>query len=414
MTQQPNQDIPIEIEEKVRESRLPSDRPVKLQSLIDTQAMRFLESMDFQSFNDLSSVAEGFMAQAPLFQGDASFAQAAMALDLTAQLFPIIDTDKNRLLNRSEFAYLLARTNDQNRQALDWLIQNFDAFTRACFFKDQIGRDELEASRNVFHGLKLAHEKFGLNGPPTEDNLKNLDTEKMKDYLDTNKDSLSPVEAAGLQHLIDHIEKLGGKKKDAHDAKEKQKEKDKSEEEDDPLHKLEHKLDARSLATLRALKLKSFGNMADAFTAFVEDTVAFRGEMPFRKAANAVDTTRELMTDLDMGEDHEFTQEELLIASKLTTKKDKKHVAWFAQHFDAITKALFIPRRTKKKHLLDIRDLFQGLSFARAQLNERADPITASKELQEHVRAQAQHNNLPADLKAGLESLVDFMERHAE
>jgi hypothetical protein len=318
-------------------------------------------------------------------------------------------------LNRSEFAYLLARTNDANRQALSWLIENFDAFTRACFFKDQIGRDELEAARNVFHGLKIAHDKFGLNGAPTADNLNTLDTDEMKDYLDKNGDSLSPIEAAGLQHLIDHIEKMGGKKtKDVRDAKDKTKEHDKTEEDDDPLHKLEHKLDARSLATLRALKLNSFESMADAFTAFVEDAVSFRGEMPFRKAANAIDTTRELMDELEMGEDHEFTREELLIASKLTTKKDKKHVSWFAQHFDAITKALFMPRRTKKKQLRDARDLFQGLSFARAQLNERADPITASKQLEEHIRIQAKHNSLPTDLRAGLESLVDFMERHAE
>ena len=75
------------------------DRPKKLESLVDTQAMRFLEGMDFRSFNNLSSACEQFMMQAPLFQADVSFANAAMALDLTAQLFPTIDTDKNNLLN---------------------------------------------------------------------------------------------------------------------------------------------------------------------------------------------------------------------------------------------------------------------------------------------------------------------------
>lgn len=104
------------------------ERPKKLQSMIDTQAMRFLESMDFNSFDNLSSAFESFMSEAPLFQSDIAFSRAALALDLTAQLFPLIDSDKNHLLSREEFAYLLQKTNDANRQALsDRKLQCFHA-----------------------------------------------------------------------------------------------------------------------------------------------------------------------------------------------------------------------------------------------------------------------------------------------
>ncbi|MBX9686359.1 MAG: hypothetical protein K2X27_06625, partial [Candidatus Obscuribacterales bacterium] len=163
-----------------REKRL-VDRPKKLDTMIDTQAMRFLEAMDFQSFGNLSSAVEKFMMDAPLFQGDVSFSRAALALDLTAQLFSLIDTDKNNLISREEFAYLLLKTNEANKQALSWLIENFNAFTQACFFKDQISRDDIEAGRNVFHGLKVVNDKFGFHKQPTAENLQELDHDQVKD-----------------------------------------------------------------------------------------------------------------------------------------------------------------------------------------------------------------------------------------
>lgn len=425
-------DLVIEIETAKLE------RPKKLDSLIDTQAMHFLEAMDFQSYDDLSGTLERFMMDAPLFQGDVSFGRAAMALDLTSQLFSTMDTDGNHLVSREEFAYLLLKTTEANRMALSWLIENFNAFTQACFFQDQISKDDIEASRNVFHGLKVAQEKFGFDKQPTVANLQYLNEDQIKDYLYNHGSNLTPQEAAGLAYLLEHIKKYGqrpGKPEDAGDAdkkaedkakkeiKEKEDEKEEKTEKADgkdsaskkSLRGLEGILDPRTLATLRALKLNSFESLLLAFSGFHEDPDAFNGDSPFAKGSNAFDASANAASQLDMGEDHTFTREEFLIISKLTSSKDKKQLGWFATHFDAFTKAFFWTSKPKKKDILGARNLFHGLGFVQENF---AVEISASDEqaLRQKVRAHLVNNaaKLEAKNKAGLEQLVLFMEKHAQ
>ncbi len=396
------------------------DRPKKLESLIDTQAMRFLEGMDFKSFNNLSGAFEQFMMDAPLFQSDASFASAAMALDLTAQLFSTIDTDKNHLLSREEFAYMLQKTTDANRQALSWLVENFNAFTQACFFKDQIGKDDIEAARNVFHGLKVVNDKFGFNKPPSLENLNDLDPAKVKEFLDANKDSLSPHEAAGLKYLLDHIKKHAAKsdkmgKKDGIEKTEKT-EKNSINQKGKRLQELDGVIDQKSLKTLQALKLNSFDSMFHAFVGFLEDPASFRGDTPFNKAANALDTSASLVSDLEMDPEHMFTRDEMLIVTKLSPSKEKKQMSWLVKHFDAFTKAFFLPGKAKKRDLLGARNIFHGLGFVRERfdLDEDEDPMAAQDMKREIKNYLEGHKGvLEAHNRIGLQQLVDFMERHA-
>ncbi len=414
---------------ETKERRL-VDRPKKLDSLVDTQAMRFLEAMDFQSFNNLSSAFEKFMMDAPLFQGDVSFARAAMALDLTARLFSTIDTDKNNLLSREEFAYLLLKTTEANRQALSWLIENFHAFTQACFFKDQIAKDDVEAARNVFHGLKIAKEKLGFDKQPTLENLKTLDPKEIKNLLDNRRSELTPHEASGLQYLLDHIKKYVGQKPgekgpgakeqdEKSDAKEKSKEQElekkrKDELEEERLKQLEGVLDPKSLRTLKSLKLNSFESLFLAFAEFIEDSLNFKHDKPFGKAANALDTTANQLSELEMNEDHFFTRDELLIVSKMSQKedKDKKQMNWLVKHFDAFTKAFFFPGKAKKRDIKAASKVFQGLDFVQARFSD--DP-NVQKELDREIRNYLnQHRGMMQPKhREGLETLVDFMERHA-
>lgn len=408
------------------------DRPKKLQSLIDTQAMRFLEAMDFQSFNDLSSAFDKFMMDAPLFQGDVSFSRAAAALDLTAQLFSTIDRDKNHLLSREEFAYLLLKTTEANRQALAWLIENFNAFTQACFFKDQISRDDIEAARNVFHGLKIAKDKFGFDKEPTIENLQYLNEDQIKDYLAGNKGKLSAQEAAGLTYLLDYIRKFGKKRtgrktgqaeleEEEHsssteaterklkDATDKTKEK-----EHDPLDDLEGILDPKSLRTLRALKMNSFESMFGAFIEFIEDAISFRGETPFEKSADALDVSAKVLSELDMGEDHTFTREEMIIIAKLTGTKEKRPVSWFARHFDGILKSFFVPPgKAKRKDVIKARNIFHALGLVRDRFDlPQANSPNSRAQIEAQIKSFLANQNVAFEPQSrkSLEDLIQFME----
>lgn len=410
------------------------DRPKKLQSLIDTQAMRFLEAMDFQSYNDLSSAFDKFMMDAPLFQGDVSFSRAAAALDLTAQLFSTIDRDKNHLLSREEFAYLLLKTTEANRQALSWLIENFNAFTQACFFKDQISRDDIEAARNVFHGLKIAKDKFGFDKEPTAENLQYLNEDQIKDYLAGNKGKLSAQEVAGLTYLLDHLRKFGKKKtgkkpgeleheeedsnketetadKKVKDATDKTKEKEK---ERDPLDDLEGILDPKSLKTLRAMKMNSFESMFGAFIEFIEDAISFRGETPFEKSADALDVSAKVLSELDMGEDHSFTREELTIIAKLTGSKEKRQVSWFARHFDGILKSFFVPPgKAKRKDVIKARNVFHALGLVRDRFDVPPPNTPDSRaKIEAQIRSFLANQNIAFEPQSrrSLEDLIHFME----
>lgn len=393
------------------------ERPKKLQSLIDTQGMRFLEAMDFQSFGNLSSALEQFMAEAPLFQCDASFSAAALSLDLTAQLFPVIDRDKNGLLNRAEFAYLLEQTTAANRQALSWLIENFNAFTQACFFKDQIGKDDIEAARNLFHGLKIVQKEFGFSKQPTLENLQELDEGKISDYLDNNRSLLNPHEISGLKYLLDHIRKhRKSETQNQSDACEDKPERPERFDKKRPFQGMDGVLDRRSLQTLETLRLNSFESLLSAFAAFLTDALSFRGETPFNKSANALDASADILDELEMGEEHVFTPDELLIVSKLSARKDKKRLCWLVNHFEGFTRAFFWPGKAKKKDILCARNIFQGLGFVRERFNcgESVYP-EFRQQLRRHIKicVSSPQSALDPGHKASLEDLVNFMERHA-
>lgn len=396
------------------------ERPKKLQSMIDTQAMRFLEAMDFQSYEDLSGAFRQFMMDAPLFQGDVAFSRAALALDLTAQLFSTIDRDKNHLLSREEFAYLLLKTTEANRQALSWLIENFHAFTQACFFKDQIAKDDIEAARNVFHGLKIAQEKFGFNKQPTLENLQELDAAQIKDFLEKNRAGLTPHEASGLVYLLDHIKTNVNDNEEAfEDSETKTSDKLDNDVEtgrEDGLKKLDGIVDKQTLHTLRALKLNNFESLWEAFAAFLEDPAAFRGDTPFVKAENALDASANILSELEMDSEHPFTRSEVIIVGKLSGSKDKKQLKWFARFFDALTKTFFLPGKTKKKDLFAARNIFGGLSFVRENFDcESAALLGNRQDLNRQIKLhlQSRQHQLEERHKRGLEELVRFMEEHA-
>lgn len=397
-----------------------ANRPKKLESLVDTQAMRFLGAMDFQSFDNLSGAFEKFMMDAPLFQGDVSFANAARALDLTAQLFGTIDRDGNHLLSREEFAYLILKTNDMNRRALGWLIENFNAFTQACFFKDQISKDDIEAGRNVFHGLKIAQEKLGFNKQPTLENLQELDGDAILAYLTKNKGSLTAHEASGLQYLHEHIKKHVKRRASKESA-------EKVDEDTEGFQGLAGKLDKRTLRTLQALKLNSFESFLAALLELMEGDESINGEGVFDRTGKAIESASNVLTELEMGDEHAFTRSELLIISKLTQRKEKKPLAWLVKHFDAFTKALFLPGKARKKDLDSARKLFHGLDFMeRFEIPEGELSPSSQLELKRKIKAylEGAQSGAPAGVparravadkdRAGLEALVRFMESHAK
>jgi hypothetical protein len=391
-------------------SRRRGDRPKKLQSLIDTQAMRFLEAADFQSFGNLASACEKFMIEAPGFQSSSSFAAAALALDLTARLFATIDRDRNKLLSRDEFAYWLEATTAANREALSWLVENFNAFTQACFFKDQIGRDDIEAARNVFHGLKIAQQEFGFSKTPTMENLRELDEDKIRDYLDRQKDSLSPNEACGLKYLLDHLQKhVGGGEKGALQER-------KQPGADDRLRALAGVLDRRSLQTLKALRLTSFESLFQAFAELLTDDLSVAGDLPFDKASAALDGCAGILGELEMGDEHLFTAGELLIVSRLTGGKQKKQAGWLAKCFEGFTRAFSFGRGARQKDIQTAGYIFHGLGLVSRRFNCGEEVYPQFKQqLRRHIKTflSMQQNSLSGPDRHGLEELVRFMERHA-
>jgi hypothetical protein len=180
-------------------------RPRGLENVLDKQSLRILESLALDSFENLSNAFDDFIEDAPLFAGDTSFAKASIALDSAAKLFSQIDFNHDHLIDAGEIEYLLQKTTSENRDALNWLIEHYEAFTRACFFKNGITKDDLESARNVFHGLRLVHEKFGFSEEATPENLQHITPEEIEKYLAANGDSMEPHDKAGLMALLDYI-----------------------------------------------------------------------------------------------------------------------------------------------------------------------------------------------------------------
>ena len=81
------------------------------------------------------------------------------------------------------------------------------------------------------------------------------------------------------------------------------------------------------------------------------------------KTANALDTTGSVLTELEMDSDHMFSQDELLIVSKLTSSKDKKHLSWLVKNFRQFYQSFFPSRKAKKKDILAARNIFHGDSI---------------------------------------------------
>jgi hypothetical protein len=188
------------------------ERPQGLENVLDKQSMHILISLDLQAFDNLYNAFESFLSDSPLFAGDTSFAKAAMALDATANLFSELDQDGDNLLGRSELEYLLQSTTSENVEALGWLVEHFDAFTRACFFKDKISCDDLESARNVFHGLRLVHEKFGFNEEATPESVQHINALRIQNYLDENRDHMEKHDVAGLEQLLAYMKEHAGKR----------------------------------------------------------------------------------------------------------------------------------------------------------------------------------------------------------
>lgn len=182
-----------------------SERPRGLEDVLDRRSLRILESLDLDSFDNLSNAFEQFLQDTPLFEGDTTFGKAALALDLTAQLFGEIDADKDHMFNRADLAFLLEKTTSENREALAWLVDHYDAFTQACFFQDGITKDDIESARNVFHGLHQIHEKFGFSEEATPESLHHLSPDGIRKYLHDNHDSLEAHDRAGLESLLSYI-----------------------------------------------------------------------------------------------------------------------------------------------------------------------------------------------------------------
>ena len=80
--------------------------------------------------------------------------------------------------------------------------------TQACFFKDQIGKDDIEGvEERISRTQDCKREIRGFQKQPTLENLQELNAEQIKDYLDNNRGSLSQYEVSGLKYLVDHLEK---------------------------------------------------------------------------------------------------------------------------------------------------------------------------------------------------------------
>lgn len=185
-------------------------RPIGLEGVLDRHSIRILESLSMNSFENLLNAFEEFIEDTPLFKGDTSFAKAAIALDSTAILFSKLDLDKDHMLSKDDLAEVLKNTESKDREALRWLVDHFDAFTQACFFKGRITKDDLEAARNVFHGLRLLHERFNFNEEATAQSLQHLDKPRIEKYLLKHHNTLEPHDKAGLEQLIDYLEKHSG------------------------------------------------------------------------------------------------------------------------------------------------------------------------------------------------------------
>jgi hypothetical protein len=89
-------------------------------------------------------------------------------------------------------------------------MEHYEAFTQACFFKNGITIDDLEAARNVFHGLRLVHEKFGFSEEATPESLQHLNADKIRTHLRDYGASMEPHDRAGLEALLQYIEQHGG------------------------------------------------------------------------------------------------------------------------------------------------------------------------------------------------------------
>lgn len=419
------------------------ERPEKMRSLVDTQSMRYLEDADYNSYEDLSYSCEQIIIAAPAFENTPCFGKAAEALDLSWQLFGYADNDNNRLLNRDEFAYLLERSNEANREALSWLMDNFDAFTKACFFKDQIGKDDLQAARKVFHGLKVVQENFGFTGAPTNENLSKLNIMSLKKYLESNKKVLSEHESSGLGYLIAYLEKQPEKSRQlkssdsrpaelSHKAspsdqsasaeKENRNSREQSERRSEPsaLHNEQAKhfnelaaaaIESSVLRALQKLNLKSMEDFFPALSRLSNREFGIKGSSSLTRTASLLEKSADLLSGLNSDSEHQFSRDELQIVSKLTPDMEsKKRNTWLLEQFDSLNKLFRLPGKLRKRDLLFARDVFEALDLIRQRLD--LSEYISAEDLEIQIRSFLINNSdaLSQKEKESVERLIEFLE----
>lgn len=175
-------------------------------SSLDRESFRALEALSLNSFENALNAFDEFLGSILIFEGANSFVKAANALDIASKAFLTIDANHDFVMTKAELeGYLAGCPSNDIASPLSWLISNFAVLQSLSFFLDGITRHEIEAARDLFHGLNYLQANLDKIGGTKRGGVSEKAVLK---YLHKNIGQLEIHDYRGLKGLAKYLGRL--------------------------------------------------------------------------------------------------------------------------------------------------------------------------------------------------------------
>ena len=176
---------------------------------LDGDAVRVLEALNVNSFENALYAFDEFLENITLFNGANNFEKAANALDIASQAFTAIDANHDFVMTSEELNRYLAEHGMENvGHSLEWLASNFAVLQRLSFFMNGITRHEIDAARDLFHGLNYLNTNLERITTTKVGSKANLSEKAILKFVDEQGGDLEEHDARGLRGLAKFLTRL--------------------------------------------------------------------------------------------------------------------------------------------------------------------------------------------------------------
>lgn len=178
-------------------------------SCLDIESFRALESLSLDSFQNALNAFDEFLENITVFEGANNFVKAANAFDVASTAFASIDANHDFVMAKEELEAYLSRCGGENvSRPLSWLSLNFGVMQRLSFFLSGISRSEIEAARDLFHGLNYLKSNLDKIAPKKGQNKGKLSEKSIVRYLRKHRSELDEHDVRGLSGLATYLNRL--------------------------------------------------------------------------------------------------------------------------------------------------------------------------------------------------------------